>query len=107
MTADRIMSAERHIVCVVRAKAEHRERVKALLLELVAPARAEAGCLYYDLYQQADRPEVFTILDGWTSQEAIEAHTVHPNVPRITEQLLPLLASPLEVTTSLRLTDQG
>ena len=100
-----VKSDERHIICTVRAKAGDRERVKELLLELIAPAREEAGCLYYELYQQADEPNTFYIVYGRVSAEAIAAHTEHPNVPRIVEQLLPLLASPLEVTTSIRLGD--
>jgi quinol monooxygenase YgiN len=100
-----IDAKERHIVCVVRAKAEHRDVVKELLLELVGPARDEAGCLYYDIHQQVDRPDVFRIIDGWASDEAIAAHTVHANVSRVVDRLLPLLASPLEVTTSVRISD--
>ena len=51
-------SQERHIICEVRSKPRDRTEVKGLLLELVGPARREAGCLYYDLYQQADAPDV-------------------------------------------------
>jgi quinol monooxygenase YgiN len=94
---------ERHIICVVRGKPEHRARVAELLLELVDPARAEPGCLYYDLYQQTDAPDTFTIVDGWASDAAIAAHTAHPNVARVVAQLNPLLASPLVMTTSIRL----
>jgi quinol monooxygenase YgiN len=96
---------ERHIICVVRGKAENRERVKALLLELVGPAREEHGCLYYDINQRIDQPDTFYIVDGWASDEAIAAHTAHPNVSRVVEQLLPLLASPLDVSTSGRISD--
>ena len=98
-------SKERHIICVVRSKTENREKVKELLLELVEPARQEEGCLYYDINQQTDEPDTFYIVDGWTSEEAIAAHTAHPNVPRVVEQLLPLLVSPLEVSTSIRISD--
>jgi quinol monooxygenase YgiN len=102
-----LKSDERHIICTVRAKEPDREKVKELLLGLIAPAREEAGCLYYDLYQQADEPNTFYIVDGWESAEAVAAHTEHPNVPRIVEQLLPLLAFPLKVTTSIRLSDRS
>jgi|SRR5258708_5954517 quinol monooxygenase YgiN len=62
-------SQERHIICEVRSKPRDRTEVKGLLLELVGPARREAGCLYYDLYQQADAPDVFYIVDGWATQD--------------------------------------
>lgn len=95
-------SQECHIICTVHSKREHREAVKALLLELVEPARMEDGCLYYDLYQQIGDRNTFFILDGWASEEAVALHTAHPNVPRVVEQLKPLLASPLVVITSSR-----
>lgn len=98
-------SAERHIICEVRGKAPHRARVEELLLELVGPARAEAGCLYYDLYQQSDEPDTFYIVDGWASPEAVAEHAEHPNVTKVVEQLLPLLDVPLKVTTSNRVSD--
>ncbi|EJL22713.1 hypothetical protein PMI02_04427 [Novosphingobium sp. AP12] len=96
---------EIHIVCTVHAQSEHRERVGMLLLELVDPARAEAGCLYYDLYHERDHLDTFVLLDGWASEAALAAHAVHPNVTRVVEQLRPLLASPLEHHHSRRMTD--
>jgi quinol monooxygenase YgiN len=53
-----------HIICTVRARPEHREAVKALLLQLVGPAIAEEGCLYYHINQQNDEPDTFHIVDG-------------------------------------------
>jgi quinol monooxygenase YgiN len=96
---------EVHIVCTVRARTEHRDRVGELLLELVDPARAELGCLYYDIYQERDYPDTFVLLDGWTSEAALADHAVHPNVNRVVQQLNPLLASPLEHLHSRRLSD--
>ena len=66
--------------------------MKQLLLELVEPARNENGCLYYDLYQDANAPDTFILLDGWTSKEALAMHVVHPNVPRVVDQM-PTVAS--------------
>ncbi|MFZ3572316.1 putative quinol monooxygenase [Streptomyces sp. BH097] len=93
----------RHIICTVRAQPAHRDKVQELLLELVGPARAEPGCLYYDINQQTDEPDTFYIIDGWASDEAIAEHTAHPNVARVVDQLVPLLAVPLHVTTSTRI----
>ena len=98
-------SQERHIICVVRSKPSHRDKVEKLLLELVEPARPEAGCLYYHLYQQSDEPDIFYIIDGWASEGAVASHVEHPNVSRVVDQLLPLLAAPLQITTSTRVSD--
>jgi quinol monooxygenase YgiN len=98
---------ERHIICTVRSTSQNREHVKKLLLELVGPARAESGCLYYDIYQQNDDLDTFFIVDGWASEQAVKAHTAHPNVPRVVAQLLPLLERPLVVTTSSRISSEA
>ncbi|MGW6405483.1 putative quinol monooxygenase [Streptomyces sp. NPDC055134] len=105
MNTDTTASDARHIICTVRAQTAHRDKVQELLLELVGPARAEPGCLYYDIIQQTDEPDTFYIVDGWASHEAIAEHTVHPNVARVVDQLAPLLAVPLHVTTSIRVSD--
>ena len=96
---------EIHIVCTVRAQSEHRDRAGELLLELVGPARGEAGCLYYDVYQERDHPSTFVLLDGWASEAALEVHGAHPNLARVVEQLTPLLAGPLEIMHNRRMSD--
>jgi quinol monooxygenase YgiN len=96
---------ETHIICTVRSKPEHREHVKQLLLELVEPARSENGCLYYDLYQDENAPDTFILLDGWTSKETFALHAVHPNVPRVVDQMLPLLSHPITQIYLTRLSE--
>ena len=53
MTANRL--DEVHIVCELRCETADRERVRELALQFVEPARAEAGCLYYNPHQKLDR----------------------------------------------------
>jgi quinol monooxygenase YgiN len=96
---------ERHIICTVRAKAVHRAEVAQLLLELVAPARLEDGCLYYDVYQDTEDADAFRIVDGWASEQAVAAHLEHPNVPRVVDRLLPLLEQPLQLVTGRRISN--
>jgi quinol monooxygenase YgiN len=96
----------RHIICTVRALPQHGQRVKEILLELIEPARAEPGCLYYHLQQQEDQPDTFHIIDGWVDLAAIGEHRAHPNVLRVVEQLEPLLAVPLENSISVRISEQ-
>lgn len=86
--------AERHLLATIRSQPEHRERVKALLLELVGPVRSGPGCPYDNLCQQAEDPEAFRLVAGGANDEVVAAHPAHPNVPRVVELVLPLLASP-------------
>ncbi|GAB3759347.1 hypothetical protein GCM10028796_06410 [Ramlibacter monticola] len=55
---------EVHIVCELRCSTENRDRVRELALRFVEPARAEPGCLYYDLHQKRGAPDTFLIIDG-------------------------------------------
>jgi quinol monooxygenase YgiN len=69
------------------------------------PRASKKGAFINDLYQQINEPDTFYIIDGWASQEAVAAHAAHPNVSRVVDQLLPLLESPLVVTTSNRVSE--
>ena len=43
--------------------------------EKMQPAsRAEAGCLFYTIYEEKDDPSVFHIHEHWQDQAALEAH---------------------------------
>lgn len=89
---------EVHIICRLRAKPEYREELARLLNEYVEPARREAGCLYYDVFEDRNEPNAFFILDGWRDQAAVDAHIHHPNVERVNALVFPLLAEKLHLT---------
>jgi quinol monooxygenase YgiN len=80
-------SDERHIICEVRSKSFDRAKVKGLLLELVGPARREAGCLYHELYRQSDAPDVFYIVDGWASQDAVATRAELGTFERLSQRV--------------------
>lgn len=56
------------------------EDLKAHLLSLSAPTRAEPGCRLYDLYQSADRKHEFMRLEVWDSAAHLEAHKQTPHL---------------------------
>ncbi|MBN3940198.1 MAG: putative quinol monooxygenase [Nostoc sp.] len=55
------------------------EELKALLLELIEPARQEAGAIEYKLLQNQDDPTDFTFVEEWTSDEALNTHLDSPH----------------------------
>jgi len=99
------IAAERHLLVTIRSQPAHRQRVRELLLELIAPVRSEPGCLYYHLFEHAADPDAFVLTAGWANDEAVAAHPTHPEVPGVLEQLLPLLASPWEVLPTRRISE--
>lgn len=96
---------EVHIVCELRCEAADRERVRELALQFVGPARAEAGCLYYNLHQKQDEPHTFFIIDGWANQAAVDAHASNAHVASVMKELGPLLTFGPSLTFTSRLSD--
>ena len=82
---------EVHIICELRCETANRDRVRELALMFVEPARLEQGCLYYDLHQKRDDPNTFFIIDGWTDQAAVDAHSGNAHVAEVMKELGPLL----------------
>jgi quinol monooxygenase YgiN len=44
------------------------------LKTLVADSRKEAGSVRFDVFQQGNRPNHFSVVEIWKSQSAYEAH---------------------------------
>lgn len=86
------------VLARVRARAGREDEVRRLLLALVAPSRAEAGCLNYDLHQSADDPTEFMFYENWVSRAALDAHAAMPYLDEFDEQAEGLLAAPVEIT---------
>ena len=102
---DHAQAAERHIICELRCDPKDQERVRGLILQFVLPARAEPGCLYYDLYQRLDEPTTFFILDGWVDQAAVDSHATNAHVAEVMQELGPLLTFGPSITLTTRTSD--
>ena len=81
-----------------RARTGREEEVRQLLAALVAPSRAEAGCLNYDLHQSAADPTEFMFYENWTSRAALDAHLEMPHLDEFDARAEGLLAAPVEIT---------
>jgi quinol monooxygenase YgiN len=66
--------ADLKVVAVLPAKAGSEDIVRNALATLVAPSRAEAGCVSYDLYESAATPGTFFTVETWTAQSDLDAH---------------------------------
>jgi quinol monooxygenase YgiN len=67
--------------------------LRKTLLGLLAPTRAEVGCINYDLHIAPDDPSKFLFFENWASKAHHEAHDKTPHVQnlraRINEISLP------------------
>lgn len=62
------------IVANIKAKTDKVDLVKCELQKLVAPTRAEEGCVQYDLHQDNENPAHFLFFENWASRELWQAH---------------------------------
>lgn len=62
------------VVVHVRAKPGHEASVETALNKLIAPTRAEAGCIRYDMFADQEDPLHFVFFEEWDS---IDAHQTH------------------------------
>ena len=62
------------IVAVITAAAGREAFVREQMEGLIAPTRAEEGCLLYDLHVDNDDPRRLLFYETWTSRELWQAH---------------------------------
>lgn len=62
------------IIANITANSDKIEMIKAELIKLIVPTRAEAGCLQYDLHQDNENPAHFTFFERWASRELLQTH---------------------------------
>ena len=86
------------VIARLRAKAGQQARLRHELQGLVAPSRAEAGCLLYDLHESRSEPGVFLFYEIWKSIADLDAHFETPHVKAIGKLFPELLDGELDLT---------
>ncbi len=56
------------------AKKDGIDKMKELLSAMVAPSKAEDGCIFYDIFQCKERPEKFFAVETWRDEKALDGH---------------------------------
>jgi len=79
----------------IEAKEGKEELLTAALLALIAPSRAEAACINYDLHQDPEHKGHFMFYENWASQEGLEKHLQMPYMQAFLAQTDELLARPI------------
>lgn len=85
----------------LHAKPERAEALEAKLLSFVAPTRAEAGCISYDVHRDARDSNVFVMYEVWSSEEALAAHHAQPHMIEFFAQRMDYLSREFELTPLL------
>jgi quinol monooxygenase YgiN len=62
---------------------EDKETYIRLAKELIEKSREEAGCISYSLFEDMNDESVFTFIEEWKDQEAIDIHNNSEHFKRI------------------------
>ena len=68
------------VIAKLKAKAGCEEQLGEVLKGLVAPTRAEQGCITYDLHRSHEDPGVFIFYETWETRPLWEAHMQSPHL---------------------------
>jgi quinol monooxygenase YgiN len=80
-----------------RARLGQTQALGSALSALVAPTRAEAECLNYDLHQSVDDAEVWFVYENWRSAEGSGAHMRAPHVQAFLKVAPDLIADDIDL----------
>ena len=86
------------VIARIHAKPGMEDETRKVLQGLLAPTRAEAGCINYDMHHSGDDPAQFVFYENWTSKEALDQHLATPHLKAFMENAPRLLTQPVEIT---------
>lgn len=61
--------------CFIKVAADNREEVLAAARRLTAASLKQDGCVAYDVFESATRPDVMMICETWRDSAALDAHS--------------------------------
>lgn len=61
--------------CFISVSQENREEVLSAAKRLTTASIKQEGCVAYDIFESATRPEVLMICETWRDQKALDAHS--------------------------------
>jgi quinol monooxygenase YgiN len=74
------------------------EKVKREIMARVAPTRAEAGCINYDLHQSSEDKRLFMLYENWTSKQALDEHLQMPYLKTLIASADELFSEPIDIS---------
>lgn len=92
-------------IAVLKARTGKREALRAALLDLIEPTRAEPGNLDYTLFELRDAPGTFYMREAFVDAAALDRHKALPHFQAFAARLDELLAEPLALIFLDQLSD--
>jgi quinol monooxygenase YgiN len=85
------------VVASFLAKPGKEENVRQTIEAVIAPTRAESGCINYDLHQSTDDPSLFMLYENWNSKKDLDEHLDMPYLRDLIAKADDLLAKPIDI----------
>lgn len=85
------------VVAHLTARPDKIEETREALSALVAPTRAEDGCIKYELMQNSADPTDFTFVEEWSTDAALDAHLESEHIRALRSKAGDLLAAPPDI----------
>ena len=83
----------------VQVDEANRASVVETAKQLVAASLQDAGCVAYDLFESATRPDVLMICETWTDEAALAVHSASAHFTTLVPQIEKLAKLKLEKFT--------
>jgi quinol monooxygenase YgiN len=79
-----------YVVTHIDVTGDHKDDAVALLRSMHDDSVKERGNLRYDVYQQKNRPNHFTVVEAWTDWDVQSKHEAAPHTRAFRQKLLPM-----------------
>jgi quinol monooxygenase YgiN len=79
-----------YVLTHVDVPPQQKEQAIELVKALAAAGRKDEGNLWFDVLQQNDRPNHFTLFEGWRDRKAFDASIMAAHTKEFRQKLNPL-----------------
>lgn len=81
------------VIATFTVKPEQEDEALAILRGVVEATHGEEGCVRYTLHRANNKPNTWSIVEQWRSQEDLDAHFTQPHMQPMAEAV-GMLAEP-------------
>ena len=96
-----------YIFARFHAREGMKEKLAAAMRAMLAPVRAETGCIAIEVFRSTRDSRLFCLHSHWIDEAAFELHATLPHTRRFIETVEPLIDHPLDVVRTKPLEDDG
>ena len=85
------------VVASFKAKPGMEGTVREAIEAVIAPTRAEPGCINYDLHQSTEDPSLYMLYENWVSKNDLDEHLAMPYLKDLIAKANDMLAEPVGI----------